>query len=382
MLTATVVGCAPVTRVPTVDPKEAAREAEKQRELFVTSYVADSQRLHRVTYRILRDNAEFCGEKVRAGTGIKVIDEDTFKDDYRAAATRLYGFGDGQAAIVGVALGSPADRAGIRVGDVVTGFAGRAYGEEAKREQKSYQSRDEAALAEMAADERSRDEIVADIGRPVNIDIQRDGQAQKFTIVPEPVCAYGDAVAVSPLVNAMADGHNIVFTTAMMRFAKTDDELAVVVGHEVAHNHMGHIDKQHGNQAIGFLFDLVFAGFGVNTQGLFTKLAGQAFSQAFEAEADYVGLYMAARAGFPIETAPKFWRRMAEANPASIEKSVGSTHPSTPERFVALEKTVDEIDAKIAAHAALTPELKDWSLAGGEPVAQPGRDSTDALRER
>ena len=42
---------------------------------------------------------------------------------------------------------------------------------------------------------------------------------------------------------AFADGTKVFLTRGMMRFAQSDEELALVVAHETAHNIMGHIDK-------------------------------------------------------------------------------------------------------------------------------------------
>ena len=83
---------------------------------------------------------------------------------------------------------------------------------------------------------------------------------------------------------------------------------------------------------------------GVNTGGDFMRIGAEAgagaFSQDFEAEADYVGVYLMARGGYDIGLAPNFWRRMAVIHPASIKTNHSSTHPSAPERFVALESAV------------------------------------------
>lgn len=57
-------------------------------------------------------------------------------------------------------------------------------------------------------------------------------------------------------------------------------------------------------------------------------------------------------------------RRMALENPQSIQ--IWLTHPTTPERFVALESAIEEVKAKIAAGAALEPEKKpDTQPASG-----------------
>jgi predicted Zn-dependent protease len=107
----------------------------------------------------------------------------------------------------------------------------------------------------------------------------------------------------------------VTVTSGMVRFCQTNDELALVVGHEMAHNAMNHMKSKRANAAGGLIVDILFAAIGVNTQGGFAKLAGNAYSPAFEQEADYVGLYYTARAGFDISSAANFWRRMAIADP-------------------------------------------------------------------
>ncbi len=89
------------------------------------------------------------------------------------------------------------------------------------------------------------------------------------------------------------------------------------------------------------------------------KTGGGAFSKGFEFEADYASLYIAARAGHDVKSAPNFWRRMAAEHPKSLEKGFLASHPSTPERFVAMEKTIQEIKEKQKLGKPLIPEPKE-----------------------
>lgn len=163
-------------------------------------------------------------------------------------------------------------------------------------------------------------------------------------------------------VNAYTDGEKIVVSPAMMNFALDNDELAVVLAHEYAHAVMGHPGKTQKNVAVGGLLgmaaDMLAQSQGLNTGGALGKLGAQTsllrYSQGFEREADYTGMYILARAGYPIAEAKKFWRRMATVNPEGVYNS--STHPTTAERYILLSKTADEIKAKQAAGTALLPE--------------------------
>ena len=146
--------------------------------------------------------------------------------------------------------------------------------------------------------------------------------------------------------------------------ARTDAQLALVVGHELAHANLGHLDKQQANQIIGWASGAVIdAGImlgGISTGGAFTReftRAGQrAFSVGFEREADYVGAYYAARAGYDLSGAEEFWRALSMEDPDSIRIAV--THPITPVRFVQMQKVAAEIADKQRRNVPLIPELK------------------------
>ncbi len=167
-----------------------------------------------------------------------------------------------------------------------------------------------------------------------------------------PVVACNTPLAVLP------DGNGIYVTTGMLRFARSDDELALVIGHELAHNTRGHIAAKMGNMLLGSLLGAgLSVATGVNVTDIGTRAGADAFSQEFEAEADYVGVYHAARAGYDIASAASFWRKLGAEHPQAINLQ-GSTHPSTARRYLAVEKAVEEFQRKKAAGLPLVPEEK------------------------
>ena len=87
-----------------------------------------------------------------------------------------------------------------------------------------------------------------------------------------------------------------------------------------------------------------------------TQMAAQIFSHEYELEADYAGVYYAARAGYNVDRAADFWRRMAVEHPPSIDFR-GISHPSTAVRFLALEEVVEEIKEKTALGSPVIPNL-------------------------
>lgn len=338
-----VMGCAaPVTQRVKVEDAATEREAKIQSEIALEARMNDLIRLDRIAYVIRTKAHPLCGEKTRYVTGARFDNQFGIAKPLREAAASLYGLGDQPKALY-VTPGSPAERAGVKPGDLLVSLNDWPVpaGEEGRKK-----------LAEKLAESLKN-------SAPVSLGLQRGTERLSTPLTPEKACDYNVALNDSSELNAFADGKNVVITSGMMRFAQDDTELALVVSHELAHNAMKHMDARMQNYMLGSILDiLIGARTGANTQGAFGNLAAGAYSQEFEAEADYVGLYLMAHAQLDIERAPKFWRRMAAANPSAIRTSYSSTHPATAYRLLALEETVKEINTKRAAGAPLEPEKK------------------------
>ncbi|MBI5162709.1 MAG: M48 family metalloprotease [Magnetospirillum sp.] len=330
-----VVGCAPVTKQPQITSAQAQKEAELQAEMAVRRIVAMNERANAIYHPIRKANAELCGDMARYTLGVPTQMLQTTTGSLRDAYARLYGVNERHPAVVAVVKGSNADRAGIRQGDVLWGLGGI---------------------------EMRPGNLVAAINGPGpwKLDILRAGQPLQLEVGAEKVCGYPLSVSGIEAVNAYADGKEIVITAGMMRFVESDAELALVLSHEMAHNTMDHLGKQRGNEFVGVLIGAVIQGVvgGYGMTDLGAQAGRAAFGQEFEGEADYVGVYYAARAGYDVSNAAQLWRRMGVVHPASIHLE-GSTHPSTAKRFMAIEETVKEIDGKRSRGEALVPDMKE-----------------------
>lgn len=351
---------APTTQMATLSPEVVRAEQLKQQVLVIESGLAEQRRLADLVYPMARAAAPLCGKWVTTRWGLAVANLHSWARDYQEAARSL-GFTD-SLTVVGVAAGSPAARAGIVVGDRIKGVAserapvGRtAAAEFGRRVTPRPPGRGALGLAEAPMElEVSR----ATEGLPERRDLS-------ISLPPDTTCAYGSVAVKDDQLNAWADGQQVWVTTAMLRFAATDDELAVVVAHELAHNAMRHIDAKKQNATIGALLgaivDIAVATQGVNTGGDFANsgaaIGAMSYSQDFEREADVVGLYILARTGRSIDGAPNFWRRMAQESPGSIKYA--SSHPTSAERFVRLDGVVQEIKRKQEAGEALLPDGKN-----------------------
>jgi hypothetical protein len=88
--------------------------------------------------------------------------------------------------------------------------------------------------------------------------IRRNGQVIKLDLRAQAGCGGEVMLANSSTLNAWTDGRTIVVSTAMAQLAQSDDELAFVIAHEMAHNNLGH--AQSGRNDVRGLFGLL--GFG------------------------------------------------------------------------------------------------------------------------
>jgi len=145
--------------------------------------------------------------------------------------------------------------------------------------------------------------------------------------------------------NAFAlPGGKVGVNTGLFKVAKNDDQLAAVMGHEVAH-----AIARHGNERMsqGLLAQggVAAAGIATGGQGLTTAGAALAAQYLFtlpnnrtqESEADEIGLLYMAEAGYDPRAAVDLWRNM-EAAGAGGQLEWASTHPSPGNRIKRLQE--------------------------------------------
>lgn len=348
-----ISGCAaPVTQRVAVSAKQTEAEVQKQNDILAEDMVADRMRLARVHYRLATNSTSLCPKLIYA-SGVDIVQRP--QGELGESMGRLYGIAK-TPTVLHVIAGGPADIAGLKPRDQVVSIWGM---EPTSQNQKAIADRNRS----MAPTES------------IPVQLRRGGELMKIDIAPVKACDYPASMAPEQVVNAYADGERIIITRGMMGFVRSDEELALVVAHEMAHNTMRHLDAKKVNAAAGLVGDVALAilSRGAYRSSSISDAASRAYSQEFEAEADYVGLYMLAISGYSVEDAPKFWRRMAAANPGNIKGTHASSHPPTSYRMVALEEAAKEIDEKRRASASLVPVRKDGApFVAGEGLFSNG----------
>ena len=338
-----VFGCAaPTTKQADLDPELVRQEEEKQKQLALEKDRDYDARLQRIALPILRAGVPLCEGNTLPRIGIQMSNIQAYHKDYQSAANAVFGVDD-RVQIISVTAGGPADAAGIEVGDIIL----RVNGNEIPTGKKAIKESTDIANNALAA------------GPVVSFDLLRAGEELSIDVSGEEVCRFSVQLVAMDDLNAFADGNAIYVTRGMMRFAENDRQLAVVVAHELAHNSQEHIKAKKKNYWLGAIFDIAAAAYGVNTQGTFGNMAARKYSKEFEAEADYVGLYVMALADIDLSESADFWRGFGAENPSSITRNYASSHPSSAERYLAIENTVNEIQTKKRDGLVLRPEMKE-----------------------
>lgn len=161
----------------------------------------------------------------------------------------------------------------------------------------------------------------------------------------------------SKQINAFCmPGGKIAFYTGILEQLKlTDDEVAMVMGHEMAHALREHARERLAKSkvtGIGLSLGAQLLGlgeFGNVAANVGTQLLSLKFSRSDESDADLVGLELAARAGYDPEAAVSLWRKMGEAKGGQEGLAFLSTHPSGPDRIRELEQNVPKVQGLYAA---------------------------------
>ena len=154
----------------------------------------------------------------------------------------------------------------------------------------------------------------------------------------------------SPQVNAwcMPGGKIVVYSGLARGLALSDDELAVVLGHELAHALREHARARMGKSAIvgmgtAVLGQVVGNGRYAGAFQLGGNLLSLKFSRSDEVEADEVGLDLAARAGFNPRAGLSLWRKMAAAAKGAPPEWL-STHPASSSRVADIERLLPKVE--------------------------------------
>ena len=155
----------------------------------------------------------------------------------------------------------------------------------------------------------------------------------------------------SPELNAnCGPGGKIIFYSGIIEKLKlTDDEIAAIMGHEMAH-----ALREHGREAMSKAYGIeltkqgagALLGLGADTMALADAAVQYGMtlpnSRGNENEADLIGLELAARGGYNPNAAVSLWQKMAAASEGAPPEFM-STHPSSSSRIASLQAAIPKV---------------------------------------
>ena len=146
----------------------------------------------------------------------------------------------------------------------------------------------------------------------------------------------------------MPGGKIAFYFGILQQLQLSDDEVATIMGHEVAHALREHARERMGKTAATRIgANVLSALFGLGAAGdTLLNMGGQLltlkFSREDESEADIVGMDLAARAGYDPRAGVSLWNKMMDANKGAPPEFM-STHPSGPTRIKDIEGKLPKV---------------------------------------
>ncbi len=260
------------------DPNKAMIDDE----IVLQQFLDLNSKLENTSYPLLKANIEDCAQTDNS-IGIFAHTIHDFPEDMGALVSEKLGVKD-TPFIRHILPGSPADKAGLKTGDEILAVndVDMIKGDQAR-----------LFFETIGRSEFTQGQVV--------IKISRDGREKRVEVIPEKICGYPVQLFFSDDLNAYTDGDEIWVTTELVNRLSSEEGLALVIAHELAHATEGHIFETP--------------------------------TREFELEADRIGMSYLVKAGFDGNLALAEWA----ANPLNHKSQIGESHPSFEERWRVLD---------------------------------------------
>ncbi|MDQ8183222.1 M48 family metallopeptidase [Pelagicoccus sp. SDUM812005] len=315
---------------------EQARQAAEQarmRAAFLGRIHEAESAVWQTLHPLIEKAANYRAEETHGYIGAAFVTE-AFYSEALLAEARAEGFGP-WVTVLTVFPDSPAESAGLRAGDRLLSING------AKVPQGS-------RSAIYAARQVKRQ---LEPGGPNLLEVQRGNEVLELEVTPVEGAYYGVVVVATDAVDLQVDGDVIWIGLSLVESIKRSEDLAYLCAYALAKNVMRHSKQKGKNAMLGQLLDVAAAASGVNTGGIFGGMGGNAYSHAFEVEADLIALYLLASADYEIAGYPEFWDRALRGRSRKGELTAKEV-----ERIETAGKVIASIEAKREAEEPIFPE--------------------------
>jgi hypothetical protein len=339
---ALLTSCGSQLRLPEVDPTALTRMQFEFSEESLRLFLDNQIRLTDIAYRIRVEGAELCGEEISPVLGVVAWRRTNLHNRLlKALAEEVWALTHDYR-VMHVVRGSPADRVGLEPGDHILRLSGVRVGKSSQ-------------LFEVL---RSSE------GDPLRLTVLRGGQSLELDLERIEGCYHQAVLSSSSALLTSATGEEqVIFPMGLMRLARSDDEIALAIAHQLGHQLLPEQDDEKPKPG--------------------ELLQAEADRTRREVDADRLGLYLAARAGFRIEGVIGYLERVGIEEPWRlffagrwhgrnyyVHYQPFAAHGFIPQRIVALRDTIDEVNDKQTRGEPLIPEAPEVTL---RPRASPSR---------
>lgn len=310
--------------MPAAPPAPVQATAPDQADILRT-WVAQQGHLYRVAAPLLINNTELCPRHARNLLGFTAKNRYSYSEAFADTAQSDLGLEE-RLRVMSVLPGSGAEQAGLEKGDILLAI--------------EIEPLPQGPDAESASASIIASELQGRNG--VSLAVLRDGERMGFDIPLTPSCAMIIDLGNADFAGSFADGQRVMVTRGMLNLLQSDEELAYVLAPEVARN----ILAQEPLPEPAALIDRLHTLAPQAADGATAATAGglPPVPADVDLRARKLALYLLARAGYGIDSAPAFWQRMGNS-------------PLTDADFSGLMETVGEIRARQQSGAPLVPDL-------------------------
>ncbi len=253
---------------------------------------------------------DFCPGQSLSLAGLIVQDAAQYSADIRDDARIALGLGEGPT-VVGVVAGTPTG--GAQIGDTIVEVNGVAIPPQPLKHPYARVAQVESA-------------IESAVGGKIALAVRRGPATLRLDHPVAAGCSSRFQIVRGGLGKTQADGRYVSISDSMMKSTPTDDMLAALMAHELAHNILRH------------------------------KLLKTPSKQA-EYEADRLSVWLVARAGYDLAGVTQFWAALRKRADYGI--FADGTHPRWPKRIAALEVALTEVRVQQAAGQPLVPSRQE-----------------------
>ncbi len=300
------------------------KEILVQKKILINEMAKASIKIHKIAWPILLANKEKCKNNKKKSYGSLFADiQDLQEEDHKIFYTLFNNSVDskyfskyqvsGFPIILSIAKNSPAYHAGLLKNDIILEI----------NEKNTKNFREKLAF-------------ILENKKGFKLKILRGKKEITISMIGVQICSYNVQVLPSGFPNAFADGEKVFITMAAIKLAQTKDELAFLIGHELAHNilHYKTFDASEANLlAIDYLDK-------PKIRQMKSILVWS--NEDREIEADIEGMHLAFKAGFSLENVNDYWRRLSVFNPELIKKSI-NVYKSNAFRAALINKTLKKL---------------------------------------